>query len=58
MGDDGSGKRTPPPGTPRQGGEAEERECGTNLTTVPTGSTRRAGPNGGTTGGATAGRVG
>ena len=58
MGDDGSGKRTPPPRTPRQGGEAEERECGTNHTTVPKGSTRRAGPNGGATGGATAGRVG
>ena len=58
MGDDGSGKRTPPPRAPRQGGEAEERECGTNHTTVPTGSTRRAGPNGGTTRGATAGGVG
>ena len=58
MGDDGSGKRTPPPRAPRQGREAEERECGTNHTTVPTGSTRCADPNGGTTRGATAGGVG
>ena len=56
--DDGSGRRTPPPRTPRQGGEAEGRECGTVHTTVPKGSTRRASPNGGTAGGATAGRVG
>ena len=48
----------PPPRTPRQGGEAVGRECGTNHTTVPKGSTHRASPNGGTTGGATAGRVG
>ena len=48
----------PPPRTPRQGGEAVERGCGTNHTTVPKGSTRRASPNGGTTGGATAGKVG
>ena len=48
----------PPPGTPRQGGEAEGREYGTVHTTVPKGSTRRASPNGGTAGGATAGRVG
>ena len=49
----------PPARTPRQGGEAAERECGTNHTTVPKGSTRRrASPNGGTTGGATAGKVG
>ena len=58
MGDDGSGKRTPPPEGERQGGEAEERECGTNHTTVPAGSTRRAGLNGGTTRGVTAGGVG
>ena len=56
--DDGSGRRTPPPRTPRQGGEAVGRECGTTHTTVPKGSTRRASPNGGTAGGATAGRVG
>ena len=56
MGDDGNGMRTPPPRTPRQG--AVERGCGTNHTTVPKGSTRRASPNGGTTGGATAGKVG
>ena len=54
-GDDGSGTRTPPPRTTRQGGEAAERGCGTDHTTVPKGSTRRASPNGGTTGGATAG---
>ena len=58
-GDDGSGMRTPPPPrAPRQGGEAAERGCGTNHTTVPKGSKRRASPNGGTTGGATAGKVG
>ena len=58
-GDDGSGMRTPPPPrTPRQGGEAVERGCGTNHTTVPEASTRRASPNGVTTGGATAGKVG
>ena len=48
----------PPPRTTRQGGEAAERGCGTDHTTVPKGSTRRAGPTGGTTGGATAGQVG
>ena len=53
-----AGSGPPPPRAPRQGGEAEERECGTNHTTMPTGSTRRAGPNGGTTRGATGGRVG
>ena len=53
-GDDGSGTRTPPPRTTRQGGEAAERGCGTDHTTVPTGSTRRASPSMGTTGGATA----
>ena len=53
-----AGSGPPPPRAPRQCGEAEERECGANYTTVPAGSTRRAGPNGGTTRGATAGRVG
>ena len=57
-GEDGSGTRTPPPRTTRQGGEAAERGCGTDHTTVPKGSTRRASPDGGTTGAATAGKVG
>ena len=48
-------EREPPPRTKRQGGEAAERGCGTDHTTVPKGSTRRAHPNRGTTGGATAG---
>ena len=51
-------ERGPPPRTKRQDGEAAERGCGTGHTTVPKGSTRRARPNGGTTGGATAGRKG
>ena len=45
----------PPPRTKRQGGEAAERGCGTDHTTVPVGSTRRASPSGGGTGGANAG---
>ena len=49
------GQRPPPPRTKRQGGEAAERGCGTDHTTVPVGSTRRASPNGGGTGGANAG---
>ena len=53
----GGGKRPPPPPprTKRQGGEAAERGCGTDHTTVPVGSTRRASPNVGTTGGANSG---
>ena len=54
----GRGKRPPPPRTKRQGGEAAERGCGTDHKTVPVGSTRRASPNGGTTGGANAGYEG
>ena len=49
------GQRPPPPRTKRQGGEAAERECGTDHTTVPVGSTRRASPSEGGTGGANAG---
>ena len=49
------GQRPPPPEmTKRQGGEAAERGCGTDHTTVPVGSTRRASPSGGGTGGANA----
>ena len=59
VGDEGRGGRKapppPPPRTKRQGGEAAERGCWTDHTTVPVGSTRRASPNGGTTGGANAG---
>ena len=48
----------PPPCTTWQGREAAERGCGTDHATVPKGSTRRASPNGETTGAATARRVG
>ena len=41
------GQRPPPPRTKRQGGEAVERGCGTDHTTVPEGSTRHASPSGG-----------
>ena len=51
----GGAKRGPPPRTKRQGGEAAARGWGTDHTTVPVESTRRAGPSGGTTGGANAG---
>ena len=36
------GQRPPPPRTKQQGGEAAYRGCGTDHTTVPVGSTRRA----------------
>ena len=58
VGDEGREGRTappPPPRTKRQGGEAAERGYGTDHTTVPEGSTRRASPSGGGTGGANAG---
>ena len=57
VGDAGRGgaKPPPPPRTKRQGGEAAARGCGTDHTTVPVESTRRASPSGGTTGGAYAG---
>ena len=48
------GRRPPLPRTKRQGGEAAGRGCGTDYTTVPKGSKRRAGPSGGGTGGANA----
>ena len=51
----GGQRPPPPPRTKRQGGEAAERGCGTDHTTVPEGSTRRASPSGGGTGGANAG---
>ena len=51
----GGAKRGPPLRTKRQGGEGVARGCGTDHTTVPVESTRRAGPSGGTTGGANAG---
>ena len=55
----GSGKRPPPPPrTKRHGGEAAERGFGTDHTTVPVGSTRRASPNGGARGMRTQGRKG
>ena len=41
------GRTAPPPRTRRKGGEAAERGCGTDHTTVPVGSTRRASPSGG-----------
>ena len=49
------GQRPPLPRTKRQDGEAAERGCGADHTTVPEGSTRRASPSGGGTGGANAG---
>ena len=49
------GQRPPPPRTKRQGGEAAERGCGTDHTTVPVECTRLASPSGGGTGGANAG---
>ena len=58
VGDEGREGRTAPPPplrTKRQGGEAAERGCGTDHTTVPEGSTRRASPSGGGTVGANAG---
>ena len=51
----GGGEKRPPPRTKRQGGEAAARGCGTDHTTMPVESTRRASPSGGTTGGASAG---
>ena len=54
----GGQRPPPPPRTKRQGGEAAERGCGTDHTTVPEGSTRRASPSGGGTGGANAGLEG
>ena len=47
MKDGRGGQRPPLPRTKRQGGEAAERGCGTDHTTVPEGSTRRASPSGG-----------
>ena len=53
---EGRGRKEPPPPPPprttRQGGEAEEGECGTSHTTVPVEGAIRASPGGGTTGGA------
>ena len=54
----GGQRPTPPPRTKRQGGEAAERGCGTDHTTVPVGSTRRTSPNGGAPGVRTQGRKG
>ena len=52
---EGRGGQWPPlPRTKRQEGEAAGRGCGTDHTTVPEGSKRRAGPSGGGTGGANA----
>ena len=51
----GGEKQPPPPRTKRQGGEAAARGCGTDHTTVPEESRRRASPSGGATGGANAG---
>ena len=48
------GQRPPLPRTKRQDGEAAGRGCGADHTTVPEGSTRRASPSGGGTGGANA----
>ena len=45
----------PPPRTKRLGGEAAERGCGTDHTTVPVRGTRCASPGRGGTGGANAG---
>ena len=57
VGDAGRGGReaAPSPRTKRQGGEAAARGWGTDHTTVPVESTRRASLSGGTTGGANAG---
>ena len=48
------GQRPPLPRTKWQDGEAAGRGCGTDYTTVPKGSKRRAGPSGEGTGGANA----
>ena len=49
------GQRPPLLRSKRKDGEVAERGCGTDHTTVPEGSTRRASPHGGGTGGANAG---
>ena len=41
----GGGEQRPPPRTKQQGGEAAERGCRTDHTTMPVGSTRRASPS-------------